>query len=287
MPDNLAHHEMSHVLCHLSSKDEKVIKHDNFEKQNYMGEILETKRVDNKDSYCSYGLMYNETMMDIIAAIGINNYAPNLSITNNMTTDQLLTKPINANSHISAYDKFNAITRMSIAAFSNVTDPNFSYQDVINKGGSIFLTETQMGDGQKYPINDFLYGIAFDPMHIEREYDKYMGKGEHKKNLEALDKYFENNIRNNKSITPEQMKAQMMALSCFFNVRMEDYENTGRITREDRLHAVSNYNKTFNSILDEFDIQWTEEDQKLLVEGVKWQITENAKIKEQNNQLNR
>jgi hypothetical protein len=65
-----------------------------------------------------------------------------------------------------------------------------NYQDVVNSGASMIDVGTKMNNGETYKENDFLYGIVFEPLHIETEFDKFMGAGEYRKHCELLDRIF-------------------------------------------------------------------------------------------------
>ena len=118
------------------------------------------------------------------------------------------------------YSIFTSITRLTIAAFSN--NGFINYQNAVDNGMSIFNGTTKMKNGETYKINDFLYGIVFDPLHIEAEFDKFMGEGYYRTFCEYLDRLFYLSLTKQK-LPSAEVKRVMNILPDFINKKINYY----------------------------------------------------------------
>lgn len=193
-----------------------------------------------------YGKMFNETMMDIISAMSINNYGPDVT---SVTVDDVLKKNYrHTGNEQTGYTIFTTITRLMIAAFSNVFINNFSYQNLVNNGASMLTANVRLSDGNVVRANDFLYGIMFDPLHIEQIYDFYMGTDSYRKLCEKLDKMFIEFTNGKKQINSNDVKDVMNKVSDFCNIKCQAYINSGKISNQGLAVMVDNYNKIWNEM---------------------------------------
>ena len=267
-------HEGVHEFCHafantLSMNSKKVVKPGkvtekgkeksyNIVRENYAGLIRETDNATGKSiGNHYYGKMFNETMMDIIAAMAINNFAPDMTET---TVDDLLYKNYSSTGNQeTGYTFFTSITRLMAAAFSNVGIKDFNYQKIVDMGESIFSLDVEMNDGSTCKANDFLYGIVFDPLHIEQEFDKYMGDDAYRIVCEYLDGLFLEYQRT-KKLPADKVKLIMNLLPDFCNKKMADYERRGAISAEERIVMVGNFNRIWNSMQKEYGSYFSKQD---------------------------
>ena len=247
--------EFAHEFCHsiagilpriYSAYPNGIIKNGIFYK-NSRGKIKETNVTTGKlVGRGLYGKMFNETMMDIITMMAINTFdTPNAP-----TVDDILyTKYDLWNGANTGYSIFTSITRLAIAAFSN--NGAINYQNVINRGGGIFEICTRMNNGELYRTNDFLYGILFDPLHIEEEFDKFMGNGAYRIFCEYLDQLFVSSLQG-QEISSDAVKEIMFFLPEFLNRKMAYYLKKGIITRKDADRILSNFNRIWNQMQGEY-----------------------------------
>lgn len=247
--------EFAHEFCHsiagilpriYSDYPNGIIKNGIF-CENLIGKIKETNVTTGElVGRGLYGKMFNETMMDIITMMAINTFDTPKGPT---VDDILCTKYDLWNGTNTGYSIFTSITRLAIAAFSNNGAVN--YQNVINHGGGIFEIRTRMNNGELYRANDFLYGILFDPLHIEEEFDKFMGNGAYKIFCEYLDQLFDSSIQGQK-IPSDAVKAIMNVLPDFLNRKMAYYLKNGIITQNDANRIISNFNQIWNQMQGEY-----------------------------------
>lgn len=257
-------HEGTHEFCHcfvdllsriLEKNQQGVIKKGILVKS-HMGMIQQTDpRTGELVGQHYYGKMFNETTMDIISAMAINNYDSN---GNTVTVDDILR--INYKdwgNEKTGYSIFTSITRLAIAAFSNNGFVN--YQDIVNMGYSMFDATTTMCNGSKKKVNDFLYGIVFDQLHIEEEFDRIMGEGYYKIFCEYLDRLFIMSLENQK-LPSEEVKLVMNILPDFLNKKMDYYKRNGLITIEGANKIIGNFNMIWNSMQKEYGAYFLQTD---------------------------
>ena len=163
---------------------------------------------------------------------------------------------------------FTSITRLAIAAFSN--NGNVNYQNVINNGGDIFSLVTEMNNGERYRANDFLYGILFDPLHIESKFDKFMGQGAYRIFCEYLDRLFMS-CKRKQDIPSEEIKRIMNILPDFLNKKIDYYLEHGLIDPEGAVRIVSNFNGIWNQMQLEYSAYFSNND----IEAIRLRASQN------------
>lgn len=255
-------HQGVHEFCHafvdilsLTNSD-KIVKK-GIVRENHAGLIKETdQKTGEFVDHHYYGKMFNETMMDIISAMAINNFAP--EITYKTVDDVLSENYTKTGNQQTGYTFFTSLTRLMIAAFSNVGDKNFKYQDKVDAGESIFNQNYKLRDGSVVKANDFLYGIVFDPLHIEKEFDKYMDDDSWRTFSQSLDTFFMH-YQKTGELLPENVALIMEYIPDFCNKRMADYERRGAITIDESNNMASNFNEIWNSMQREYGAYFSQE----------------------------
>lgn len=198
--------------------------------------------------------MFNETMMDIITSISINSFASQ----SHTTADDILKKPYTEwGNSITGYSIFTSITRLTIAAFAN--NGLINYQNIIDSGRGILDVTTKMADGKLHFANDFLYGIIYDPLHIEQEFDKIMGSDYYRTFCEYLDRLFLNCLQKGK-IPSKHIKMIMNTLPDFLNKRMKYYIQNGIINQREANTIVANFNQIWNAMQKEYQSFFSQRD---------------------------
>lgn len=250
-------HEGVHEFCHafadllhlVVSKYPNGIVNNGVKYENHAGMISEKDAITGEHVGSKhYGKMYNETMMDIITAMAINSFDENSS---RIWADDILNKNYLALGNVkTGYSIFTTITRLTIAAFCNVGSVN--YQTIVNSGDSIFTKRVRMQDGSDLYANDFLYGIMFDHLYIEQEYDKFMGKGKYRDLCKLHDTVFHNYLQKNQQIPVEYIKRVMKTLADFLNKKLKLYLENGMITEMDKSNIISKFNAIWISSQTEY-----------------------------------
>lgn len=254
--DTIVHectHEFVHAFTELATriraKYRNGVDRNNTHVCNSFGTIEETRVVDGETVKEEYGIMFQETMTDMIASMALVTFPPK----DDVTIDNILTDShIDIGNSTSAYDFFTSISRLMIAAFS--INGAISYDELAKNGNGIFDTRTILADGSSVFTNDFLYGIVFDPMHIEQVYDEVMGAGQYKelcKSFDNLFAHYKNTTYSNREqilmdIGPQVKKSIMEVLPQFVNRRL--YMLRDKTTQRQRDQIASNFNRIWNEM---------------------------------------
>lgn len=208
-----------------------------------------------------YGKLFEETLMDIKASISLHEFDDEIKISNpGITANTILSEHVDKwwRKGQSGYAIFSSITRLMIAACMN--EPNVDYHYWIQQGKAIDDMRTRKSNGAIMYVNDFLYGMMYDPIHIMEEYDKYMGEGEYLKLLKITDTIYEQGITLNEKIDSNLVKQVMKNISKFANLRTTDLKQKG-IFSDDEVRALSgNYNKIWNYMQKEYGAYFSQDE---------------------------
>lgn len=251
-------HEVIHELCHsyantlpsIFSNNPNGIEKDGILYKNSAGMISEVDAQTGEEvGTYHYGKLLNETTMDIISTMGLVAFDENFK-NSNQTVDTVLEENYSQWGNVSTgYSLLTSITRLTIAAFSN--NGITKYEDVLKAKGSIATAQTRMHNGEIYRMNDFLYGIMCDPLHIEKEFDKFMGDGSYRIFAKFLDKIYQKYL-DEKIISPDDIKKIMNVLPDFLNKKTNYYLNKGILNQHGVAVIISNFNSIWNSMEEEY-----------------------------------
>ena len=257
-------HEGTHEFCHsfvnllpqIMSKNPDGIIRNGILYKNHMGMIRESNaKTGELVGQHYYGKMYNETMMDIITSMAINCFDSN---SRGASINKILkTNYDDWKNETTGYSIFTSITRLTIAVFSN--NGFINYQNAVDNGMSILDGTTKMKNGETYKINNFLYGIVFDPLHIEAEFDKFMGEGYYRTFCEYLDRLFYISLTKRK-LPSDKVKRIMNILPDFINKKINYHRQKGIISLENANMIVGNFNQIWNSMQQEYSSFFTKQD---------------------------
>lgn len=257
-------HEGTHEFCHsfvdlipeFCAKHPNGIIRDGIRYKNDMGMIKMTDPITGeKLSPGYYGKMFNETMMDIISSIAIHSYdaeGDRRSINNIFQSNY-----DDWGSEKTGYSIFTSITRLTIAAFSNT--PNLDYDSLIRQGNGIFDATTILNDGTTHKANDFLYGIIYDPQHIEEEFDKFMGSGSYSIFCQFSDRLFLMSPENQR-LPENEVKMIMNLLPDFLNRKMNYYRENNLLDPNSCNQIVSSFNRIWNEMQREYNAYFSGEE---------------------------
>lgn len=267
---NQIKHTFSHELWHaiyaimnrskdgFDKKGNRIIWIGKIKGKNYFGA---GGTIAERETGIRYGKLFEETMMDIKASISLHEF-DNESKTNNpeITANTILSEHIDkwSSNDQSGYAIFSSITRLMIASCMN--EPNIDYHYWIQQGETIDDMKTRKSNGTIMYVNDFLYGIMYDPIHIMEEYDKYMGEGEYLTLLKITDTIYEQGLTINKTIDPNLVKKVMKKISQFANLRTTDLKQKG-VLSDDEIRTLSgNYNRIWNNMQKEYGVYFSQDE---------------------------
>lgn len=249
-------HSFADLLPEIKAKNPEGIIKNGILCKNHMGMI---KEVDPKTGKFVgqrfYGKMFNETMMDIITSMSINSF--DVEQPTSSVDDILRLNFKHWGNEKTGYSIFTSITRLAIAAFSNNGFVN--YQSIVNQGYSIFNGKTKMTNKETFMINDFLYGIMFDQLHVEEEFDKFMGAGSYRIFCEFVDRLYIKSL-GNQELPSEEVKRVMNVLPDFLNRKISYYLKNGILSSQGANRIVGNFNQIWNSMQQEYGAYFSNQD---------------------------
>lgn len=207
-----------------------------------------------------YGLMFLETSADIFTTLSLMAFEP-MFPREGVNVDTVFEKHFNEwGDSPTGYSVFTTLTRLLIAAFSN--NGYISYQDLVNEGYSVFYSKVKNDNGTTAYLNDYLYGIVSDPLHIEKSYDKFMGKGSYEQLCTLMDSVFRE-YSNTRTFTPKmrlQIKKFIITVADFSNKKLGWELQSGIININTKNSIVSKFNRIWNTIAYEYGFNVTQED---------------------------
>lgn len=103
-----------------------------------------------------------------------------------------------------------------------------------------------------------LIGIVYDPLHIEEEFDKFMGNGYYRTFCEYLDRLFILSLSNQK-LPGYEVKVVMNILPDFINKKINYYRSNSLMDLETANQIVNNFNRIWNSMQVEYDAYFSQE----------------------------
>ena len=247
--EHAATHEFFHAFNNLLSDDTTMEKNGVWYR-NMGSNIMASDKTRGKNVVV-YGKCFTETFTDIMTTVALNI---NGAGGHNINVDKILkSRQAEQGEPVTGYTVVRSLTRLMIAAFSNV--PDISYQDIIDKGYGIFNINVA---GKDYKANDFLYGMMYNPLHIETKFDEIAGNGKYQQFCKSLDEAF---MADKKTLAkPESIHSFMMALAEFVNKRMAVYIKRGKITEAEANKITSNFNEVFNSMQQEYSAYINQQD---------------------------
>lgn len=244
-------HEVSHAystfLPMMYRDSSQAIKDGNYLYQNsFAGRI--NKHALNGKFIGSYGQMAIETTNDILTTAMLAKFEPGYL---NESVDTVMKSNYTSygGRDVSAYTFLTSITKLLINAFSNST---ISYDKLLDNGLGIADIPIQTKNGKQVQANDFLYGMLCDPIHIQLEYDKIMGKGKYEELSKKLDSLYYQHLAGRKLDTTI-VKEVMNTIPDFANKKAKKYINDGIFTRKDCSIMTSEFNTLWNSMQKQYE----------------------------------
>lgn len=200
-----------------------------------------------------FGRMFYETTTDILTMSSFAAFSQ-LDRQRGLNVDKVFQKNYKSwqKDSETAYSVFSSLTRLLIAAFSNNGDAYFDRTALA--GSSIINATTTTKTGYTFKSNTFLYNFVNDPMAIMKEFDSYMGEGSYEELATIMDEFFAKVIDNGEKIEKykQAIKEYMIYVSHFLNAKMADYANNNKMPASERDKIISNYNRIWNSLQNEY-----------------------------------
>ena len=236
-------HEFCHALTHILPQEignvETELITDDALYTDFGGKVIKT--TDNTAKIM--GVALNEAMMDIITTMAIKQDCTLNPIELVKFVNEIQYNVKNTIYPV-GYGLVVPLACVAIAACSNVGQ--IDYNKFIDNG--IFGLQYVKSDGTPCFANDFLYGIVFNPVHIKKEYDKFMGAGAYEQQCDLVDGIvcdLQAAKTLNLSQTESNIKIHMDNWRLFFKKKMEYYRNKNVLNDTDYVRLATDFEDVF------------------------------------------
>lgn len=193
---------------------------------------------------------YNETLKDILAAIGISRQ------NGRDVTNILLNGPDTWIESKTSYRRSIPLTQLAIAAFSN-----YSFENYVNdENCGIVTANITCNNGKKMKVNDFLYGMVFNPFYVEEKFKEIMGDSFSLKKLSEMSTAIFLNNERRKTVSEEHQKQALMIyaknFSKFFSQKTKKFLEDSSHSKEDVQSITANYISVLEMFCKTYDIDF-------------------------------
>lgn len=194
-----------------------------------------------------FGRMFSETYNEIMTRAMSQFYDARENGGRRPTVDQLLftTDCLKGMNDSSGYKKLMPITMLLMNAFNNTTEnafETFAQNDI-----GIVCGLHHFNDGTYGKLNDFIYGMSVDLIHVLNEYDSVMGTGSFERLAKKCD-FIHNEYNAGRGIAGEDVKNVMKEIAVFTNRRSYNMLRTGKIDSAQKSKSFERFNKLWNEM---------------------------------------
>ena len=189
-----------------------------------------------------YGKAFSEVFSSMVTLTALYAFDSNF-IKSRYLVDNIFTSNVKYKMNVT--DNFEAlsfITRLMIASLANTTD--IKYQDLIENGYGMYNVTVELEHDYILKANEFVYSMLCDPMKIELEFDKFMGRNNYKAFAKYLDKLYESDG----IISSDSMVSIITKLKEFAIKRFECYYENGYYSLNDYKALIANFDNVVNSM---------------------------------------
>lgn len=215
----------------------------------YNGLIIEEKI---NEKYYYYGELYNELGLDLIANICLTKKYNIMNIDNLLfDSNWIYNKPY--------LNQFKTIIRLMVLAMNNDFYDNGKNCNKSIIDNKIYLKTKKGVLFQIVFANDFLYGLIYDGLYTEKQFDKYSIKGTYKLLCEKFDILY-HDIINDKIIDKNIIKQEIITIGAMFNNKMYYLSHYKVIDESTKKRLIHNFNIIFKQNIKEYKLEFTNED---------------------------
>lgn len=254
----IAVHEVSHAystfMPMIYRAPNSGVRIENYIYKNGRSGIIEKYSLDGK-LIKRYGKMAIETMNDIITYAMMAKFEPGYA-TEDVDTILKVNYKAYGGRDISSYTFLTSLTKMMLGAFANA---NTSYERILDANLGIANIPYITHNGKKMQVNDFLYGMLCDPIHIQMEYDKIMGDGKYEELSDILDSLYEAHMQNRR-LDSSKVKHVMTVVPEFANKKFRIGIANGTYKPEDKNGLVGDFNSLWNSMQKQYETYFSKQE---------------------------
>jgi hypothetical protein len=237
-------HEIMHAITQISiDSNKKNI--DPTEYENSMMLVKTGKYIflrDNKNSDVKENKFYNGSSLYETS----NEFFTNIIINADQKNLDYYLKNNNCNDNDNFYSTFIPIIKLLSMAFCN--KPNVSYDKLVKENKSIFINKSETANNKMLFTNEFISNMLINPILVEHQYDKYMGKGKFSNLIYNMQRVY-NDMKYD--ITKEDyanvFRDMIIEIAVFNNKRCRDKYNMHEMDKSEFEQQKKNFDDTLNS----------------------------------------
>lgn len=234
-------HEMGHLMLNPSNAQRYIL-----DKESHTIHVSGLIRQGTDKQF--YGKEMQENAINLIAQLALRD---------EHTADDIIMGKADV-SEFNSYKKCDNLIKLLAVAMRNDFDEEISFEQLMEQKIDSMI---ELPDGSKEPANTFFYGILNDSSIIQKEFDKYMGKGAWKQLNDAFTQLYDQNI--NKERFENIFNAAQGLIYDFANVRFQ-YKYKEAVARNgDNTPSLENKINMINEIV---GIQQTQSPQTVSME---------------------
>ncbi len=189
-----------------------------------------------------YGKAFSEVFSNMVSLTALYAFDSHF-IKSRYLVDNIFTSNVKYKMNVTDnYEAISFITRLIIASLSNTTD--IKYQDLIENGYGMYNVTVELQHDYVLKANDFVYAMLCDPMMIELEFDKFMGKN----NYRAFAKYLDTLYESEGIISSDAMISIISKLKEFAIKRFDCYYENGYFSINNYKTLIANFDNVVNSM---------------------------------------
>lgn len=176
-------HEMGHLMLNPSKVDKQI-----YDKTTDTIQVAGLIRVPKGQEHNKKSIYGNEIQENTI------NLLAQLAIRGKNRADDIISGKVDL-SEYNSYKRCDDLVKLLAVSMRNDFDKEMSFEQLMTQKIDSSIVHS---DGTQEPANTFFYGILNDSSIIQKEFDKYMGKGEWRKLNTAFKELYKKEISQEK-----------------------------------------------------------------------------------------
>lgn len=168
-------HEMGHLMLNALNTQRQ-----GYDKETNSRQVSGLIRRDETTQQF-YGEQMQENAINLIAQLAIRE---------ENKADDIISGKIDL-SEFNSYKRCDDLVKLLAVSMRNDFDKEMSFEQLANQKLDSMITRS---DGKQVPANTFFYGVLNDSSMIEKEFDKYLGKGAWRDVNDAFSELYKSNI---------------------------------------------------------------------------------------------
>lgn len=229
-------HEMGHLMLNPSSQKRQT--YDKTTNTTQVSGLIRVPKGQEFNTKTFYGEEMQENAINLLAQLAIRG---------EHSADDIIFGKVDL-SEFNLYKKCDDLVKLLVVSMRNDFDNEISFEQLVTQKIDSIIEHS---DGTQEPANMFFYGILNDSSIIQKEFDKYMGKGAWIELNLAFKQLHKPDIEKDRFNTI--FEAAQGLIKEFANVRMQDKykevaQKNGEIIRQNQENEVKKQEQSQNKL---------------------------------------